>query len=466
MPRAEPRELLAVANVIDAALKARRSLPVAPAIDKAMLASRLACYDFAQPKAITEVAEDLINLLEHYAVRSDHPRYFGLFNPPALIPAIAGDWIASALNPQLAVWSHAPAASEIERKLVLLFGRMIWADRDIAGSFTSGGSEANMTALVVALNARYPAWHRSGIPRTGRPPGIFVSSESHLAWVKIARICGLGSEAVHLVRPADGLMLSGAELQTALGQSAADPILVVATAGTTAHGSIDDLPGIARVGRNHGAHVHVDAAWAGGALLNPQSRHLFGGIDEADSVTVDPHKWLAVPMGAGLFLSRSWLGLHRAFEVTSGYMPSVSAEHQDPYRHSVQWSRRFIGAKLFASLAAMGLPGYQRMIARQIELGGRLRSRLAEEGWRIENQTELPLVCFSPRVDTERRHTLVCEIQKRLVCDESVWVSIADLCGHPVLRACITSFESTEDDIDALLRSLDAARTSALTDER
>ncbi len=398
MPRNQSSDLAVVARRIARAIDKRRTHAVAPAIDEAALARRLASYDFAQPKALGEVTHDLLDLLARYSVRTDHPRYFGLFNPPALIPAIAGDWICAALNPQLAVWSHAPAAAEIERKLVQLFGRWIWPEQTVAGTFTSGGSEANMTALLVALQARYPRWHQSGIPRTGRPPGVFVSSESHLAWIKIARMCGLGSQAVQLIPPADGLALSGTQMQAALSGSDADPVLVVATAGTTAHGSIDDLSGIAAAGHEHGAHVHVDAAWAGGALLNGPTRHLFNGIDAADSVTVDPHKWLAVPMGAGLFLSRSWQGLERTFDVANGYMPSASTEHRDAYIHSVQWSRRFIGAKLFASLATLGLPGYQHMIARQFELGARLRTRLAEEQWQIDNQAQLPLVCFSPPV--------------------------------------------------------------------
>jgi len=464
MRRNQPSGLADVAGRIARAIELRRTQRVAPAIDEAALAARLASYDFAQPRALDEVTRDLLDLLTQYAVRSDHPRYFGLFNPPALIPAIAGDWIASAINPQLAVWSHAPAAAEIERKLVLLFGRWIWSEHTVAGTFTSGGSEANLTALLVALQGRYPRWHQDGIPRTGRPPGVFVSSESHLAWIKIARMCGLGSQAVHLVSPADGLALSGAQMQAALSSAAAEPVLVVATAGTTAHGSIDDLAGIAAAGHAHHAHVHVDAAWAGGALLHGPARPLFNGIEAADSVTVDPHKWLAVPMGAGLFLSRSWQGLERTFDVANGYMPSASTEHRDAYIHSVQWSRRFIGAKLFASLATMGLPGYQQMIARQFELGARLRARLSEEHWQIDNCTALPLICFSPRFDGERRALLIRRIAERVIRDGAAWISVATLRGQLVLRACIRSFETCEDDLEALLKSLNAARTAALTE--
>ncbi|MGH8240267.1 MAG: pyridoxal phosphate-dependent decarboxylase family protein [Steroidobacteraceae bacterium] len=401
---------------------------------------------------------ELIQLLKSFAVRSDHPRYFGLFNPPALLPAIAGDLVAAAINPQLAVWSHAPAAAEIERKLIRLFGSFLWCDVEAAGTFTSGGSEANHTALLAALASRYPNWHRDGIQPQARRPLIYASAESHLAWIKIARMCGLGSEAVRLVPTEDGLRITGEALAQAIAaDDGCTPVLVVATAGTTAHGAIDDLSGIARVGRDHGAHIHVDAAWAGGALLHAGYRHLFAGIDNADSVTIDPHKWLAVPMGAGLFLARDWTPLAQAFAVSTGYMPSASSERHDAYIHSVQWSRRFIGARLFAALATLGLDGYRALIDRSFGFGTQLRARLHAEHWQVVNRTDLPLVCFAPAdADDER----VRAIEQAVVTSGVAWISTVRLRGRLVLRACITSYETQTSDLDALVEVLARARAA------
>ncbi|MEO7679376.1 MAG: pyridoxal-dependent decarboxylase, partial [Sphingomonas sp.] len=409
----------------------------------------------AAPRPIDAVADDLLDMLRHFAVRSDHPRYFGLFNPPALVAAIAGDVVAAAINPQLAVWGHAPAAAEIERKLIDLFGRHVWAGGTAAGTFTSGGSEANATALLAALARRYPDWHRAGLPRSGRRPAVYASAESHLAWIKIARSCGLGSDAVRLVRTADGLRMTGDELDAAIAADAgADPVLVVATAGTTAHGAIDDLAGIAAVGRRHDAHVHVDAAWAGGALLHPERAALFAGIEMADSVTIDPHKWLSVPMGAGLYLARDWGPLAQAFSVSTGYMPSASAERHDNYIHSVQWSRRFIGAKLFTALAVHGIDGYRDLIDRSFRLADRLRTRLQDGGWSVRNDTCLPLVCFVPSDGDDER---VQAIATAVIASGAAWISTVRLRDRLVLRACITSHESDAADVDALVDALDQA---------
>jgi aromatic-L-amino-acid/L-tryptophan decarboxylase len=448
--------LLALTERIGKAIGTRRSQAVAPAIDEAKLASRLDAYDFAVGKPLADVAGDLLDMMERFAVRSDHPRYFGLFNPPALTAGIAGDLVTATVNPQLAVWGHAPAAAEIERKLVRLFGSFAWPGHETAGTFTSGGSEANLTALLAALANRYPGWKEQGLPRDGRRPAIYVSSESHLAWIKIARMCGLGSDAVRLVPAEDGLRLTGGALARAIEADGADPVLLVATAGTTAHGTIDDIEGIVAVGRKYGSHVHVDAAWAGGALIDPARHALFAGLDRADSLTIDPHKWLCVPMGAGLYLARDWRGLEQAFSVATGYMPSASTERHDAYIHSVQWSRRFIGAKLFVALATLGLDGYRAMIARQFALGDRLRARLRGDGWIIRNDTTLPLICFSPDDATDET---VRAIEAAVVGSGEAWISTVRLRGRLVLRACIVSFETDESDIDALAKALGVARS-------
>lgn len=457
-------ELLAAAGRAAGFLERRRASPVSGDVCAASLRAHLAMYDFLTPRPMVDVVDDVFALLGQGAVRSDHPRYFGLFNPPALPAGIVGDLITATVNPQLAVWSHAPAAAEIERKLLQWFGSMIgWPPDCVAGTFTSGGTEANHTALLAALARRYPGWTTAGIAGCGaKRPVVFVSSEAHLAWIKIARNVGLGSDAVRLVRPRDGLRLDAEVIEDAIDREKdLDPVMVVATAGTTAHGAIDDIPGLARVARKHQAHFHVDAAWAGGALLSDKVREPLAGIELADSVTIDPHKWLCVPMGAGMYLARDWTPLETAFSVRTGYMPSASVERRDAYIHSLQWSRRFIGLKLFMALATLGQPGYANLIGQQLELGRQLRSQLLARGWHVLNDTPLPLVCFIPVVATHREDSVVRAIEAHVVGSGKAWLSSVSLQGRLVLRACITSYESTSDDVNELLQLLDAARFQA-----
>ena len=436
-------------------LERRRDDPVASPVDRAALAARIGAFDFARPLSLHAAAQALLDLLRETGVHSDHPRYFGLFNPQALPAAIVGDLIAATVNPQLAVWGHAPAAAEIERHIIGLFGRLIWG-WEPAGTFTSGGSEANHTALLAALARRCPQWADRGVAAFDRPPRLYASAQSHLAWIKLARASGLGADAVRLVPTRDGLALDGDSLAAAIAADRdSTPVMVIATAGTTAHGAIDDLVGIAAVGRQCGAHVHVDAAWAGGILLDPAKKALLDGIAFADSVTIDPHKWLSVPMGAGLYLARDWKPLETAFAVTTSYMPSASHVTRDPYIHSLQWSRRFIGAKLFMALATLGLDGYARMITRQFALGDRLRAGLADRGFKLLNDTLLPVVCFAPDGADNAEVTAIAD---SVVASGQAWLSVVQLNNRLCLRACITGFETDEADIDALIDSIDRAR--------
>ena len=443
----DERALKTAATLAAAHVQRRRGDRVVGQFDRETMTARIRGISFEQPLDVDAAAELMAKLLAETGVRSDHPRYYGFFNPPALTAAIVGDMIADAINPQLAVWGHAPAAVEIERHLLNTIGKFIWAKEATAGSFTSGGSEANHTALLCALARRYPEWHRTGLKPLAASPAIFVSAESHLAWVKIARAAGLGSDAVQLVTTRDGLSLDGETLRAAMRERPdLDPVLIVGTAGTTAHGAIDDLAGLAAVARDNDAHFHVDAAWAGGALLSARHRHVLAGIELADSVTIDPHKWLAVPMGSGMYLARDWSALETAFGVQTGYMPSRSHEDRDPYIHSLQWSRRFNGAKLFMALATLGIDGYGAMIDRQFELGDHLRVGLRRAGFQIVNDTALPLVCFEPSDPAD-----VQPIVQAVTDSGAAWIASVALHGRPCLRACITSFETTEADVDALI---------------
>ena len=451
--------LVEIAELAEGYLLTRASAVISPRIDQAALKARVDELLAAGPRPLAQVAADLLAMLGEGIVRTDSPRYFGLFNPPAMPEAVAGDLIGAVANPQLAVWSHAPAAAEVEARMVRLFGGLIgWRDESCAGTFTSGGTEANHTAVLAALARRYPDWAHQGVVGLPKPPAIFVSTEAHLAWIKIARAAGLGSEAVRLIAPADGLRLTGDEAARAIAEAPdVDPVLIVATAGATAHGAIDDLTGLAEVARVHRAHFHVDAAWAGASLLAPERRGLFAGIELADSVTIDPHKWLCVPMGAGLYLARDWAPLETAFDVSTGYMPSASRERRDPYLHSLQWSRRFIGLKLFTAFAALGRAELVARIARQFEMGERLRLGLRRDGWRILNDTELPISCFAPAVGADEA---VRRIEPKVTGSGRAWVSTVRVRGQLALRACITSYETSPENIDELLALLDRARAA------
>jgi aromatic-L-amino-acid/L-tryptophan decarboxylase len=436
-------------------------LPVAPDAGYQELEARVRQFDFETPVALERLLDDCSELLRVGIVHTSHPRYFGLFNPTPTFAGVLADALVAAFNPQLAVTSHAPAAVAIERHVLSFL-----ADRlgfpDAVGTFTSGGAEANLTAVLVALERHFPEATEGGLVALGAQPTLYASTEAHHSLVKAARMTGLGHDAVRPIAPTGRLALDVAALRTRIVRDRAAgerAFLVVATAGSTAAGVIDPLPAIADLCEELGVDLHVDAAWAGAACLSPRLHPLLDGIERADSVTIDAHKWLSAPMGAGMFFTRHRHALSRTFRTTANYMPS--AEASDPYLSSAQWSRRLTGLKVFMSLAAAGVQGYAAQLEHDCHLGDLLRARLRQDGWRIVNETPLPVICFTPGDDesSERLESISRHVESSGVA----WISVARLAGRSALRACITSYRTTEDDVEALCAELAAARAASTT---
>jgi aromatic-L-amino-acid/L-tryptophan decarboxylase len=285
---------------------------------------------------------------------------------------------------------------------------------------------------------------------------FYVSADCHLAWVKIAHEAGIGRSAVRLVAT-DG---SGRMDVAALG-AAGDkdvhagciPVLIVATAGTTNAGMIDPLAPCADIAGKYGAWYHVDAAWGGGAIASERVRPELAGIERADSVTIDAHKWLATTMGCGMFLTRHPAVLPEAFQVNNSFMPS-QAPSADPYMTSMQWSRRFLGLRLFLTLAAAGWQGYGDHIDRAVANAETLRALMVQRGWSVVNASPLAVVCLLPPPGSAAPAV----IADRVVRSGAAWVSAAQFEGQSVVRACVTHGETSAQDVAALAAALEGQR--------
>jgi aromatic-L-amino-acid/L-tryptophan decarboxylase len=438
--------------------------PSAPSLDPAIVREFVEGFDFDHGIDPFELVDRVVEGLRTYQTQTSHPRYFGLFNPASTTMGIAADFLVAAFNPQLAAWSHSPFAIEVEDRLMRSFGRRLGFEPSAAeGVFTSGGAEANHTGLLVALESVFPQWKRGGVRALPGQPVLYVSTEGHHSVAKAVRLAGLGDDALHTVPVGDDLRMDIDALRDRVradrGEGAA-PFMVVATAGATSAGTIDDIAAVAEVAAAEGLWCHVDAAWGGAALLVPELRGHFAGIERADSVVVDAHKWLSVPMGAGMFLTRHPDLLPRTFAVGTPYMPqAVGGSPVDPYLRSMQWSRRFIGLKLFLSLAAAGWEGYAAVLRHQVALAERLRRELDRHGWEVVNRTPLPVVCFVDRTEASAEH--LDAIVAAVVGAGRAWISMARIgTGQPVIRVCVTNYRTTEQDIDALVEAVNQARAA------
>jgi glutamate/tyrosine decarboxylase-like PLP-dependent enzyme len=420
--------------------------PITPEVSPEEIRRHLASrFDFSRPSDLNAVVAEVESMLGKWQVQVTHPRYFGLFNPSVTMASAVGDAIAAIYNPQLASWRTSPAANEMERFTLKWLAGKFGLPEETLANFTTGGAEANLSAAVVALTRAFPGYGDHGLRSLDASPAIYLTSEAHDSFTKIAHMTGLGRHALRRIATDSKLRMDVADLERRVQEDLANgfaPFMVVGTCGTTTAGAIDPLLALARFCKAQRLWLHVDAAWGGAAILAPSLRQYLRGIEEADSITCDAHKWFSVPMGCGMFFCRHRESALQAFRVAAGYMPGRSSgDGLDPYTSTVQWSRRFIGLKLFVSLATNGEQGQTAMIEHQTQMGGLLRMLLVESGWTILNDTPLPLICFM------REGLDLGEFLKTLRARQIAWMSEARINGELVGRACVTSYRTTEQDV-------------------
>jgi aromatic-L-amino-acid decarboxylase len=442
--------------------------PILPRVTAEEIRTYLASrYDFNHTLPLEKVIADVEKMLRTWQVQVTHPHYFGLFNPSVTLASVVADTLVAMYNSQLANWRTSPAANEIERHTLGWLAAKFGLPPTSMATFTSGGTEANLSAVVVALTRAFPDYGEHGLRRLDATPSIYLTSEAHHGYNKIAHMTGLGRRALRIVPTGSDLKMNVLALKRQVVEDRKNgfaPFMVIGTAGTTAAGVIDPLPELGQFCLNAGLWFHVDAAWGGSAILAPTLKHHLAGIEDADSITCDAHKWLSVSMGCGMFFCRHADTVAEAFRADVSYMPGKKVGPvSDPFTTSAQWSRRFIGLKLFMALAQQGESGYAEMIEHQTRMGHVLREALRASGWRIVNSTPLPLVCFT------REGLVPTEFLAALHQRQIAWMSEARVGNTPVVRACITSFRTTEKDIKWVVSEMNRlvapATTTSLADE-
>ncbi|MGO9931335.1 MAG: pyridoxal phosphate-dependent decarboxylase family protein [Steroidobacteraceae bacterium] len=437
---------------LEEALRRIQSGRVAPTVDIEKFRAELASLDFNSPQPLEDALRWTIERMEHGIVQMSNPRYFGLFNPGANFPAQCADRIAGLFNPQLASSASSPVPVALESHVIRTVARRAALGEDATGHFATGGSEANYTALLCALTGAHAGFSSDGARAFAGPVKFYTSRDCHIAWLKIAHQAGVGRAALRLV-DTDGLgrMDPKALLRAIAADRAAGavPVMVVATAGTTGGGMIDPLHACAEIAQQQNLWYHVDAAWGGAVLASSRLRGLLDGIERADSVTIDAHKWLATTMGCAIFLTSRGQLLSEAFHASTSFMPS-SISAVDPYLNTVQWSRRFLGLRLFLALAAAGWEGLGAHVERGIEVIDRIKQSLLALGWSIANDSALAVLAAIPPAELGDVRALV----RRVVASGRAWVAPTTFEGREVVRICATNGETTMNDVHALVAAL------------
>jgi aromatic-L-amino-acid decarboxylase len=405
-----------------------------------------------------EVCQEMVDKGFHVPAAN----YFGLMNPTPAYMAVLAEALVAALNPQLATLARSQLASKIEAETVRWIGERIGWTRPFEGTFTSGGNEANFSALALALAWRFPGMVDGGVSCLGAQPVFYASSEAHHSLDKSAGLLGIGRRALRRIPVDDRIQLDPESLERAIKQDIAAghlPFAVVATAGTTNSGAIDGLVPLAEVARRHKLWLHVDGAYGAAAIFSDQHRDLVRGIELADSVTIDPHKWLAMPFAAGVVLTSRPEMLQQTFAVATPYMPRAGATTLiDNFKISTQWSRRMNSLKLWLTLRVHGRRAYEELIDCQLQLARSFAGWVNLSGeFELAAPQVLPIVNFRVRSFARSEDEIAAAnaaIVDTVTTDGCRWISETRVAGRSVIRMMVISYLTEERHLHSLQEAL------------
>ncbi len=382
-----------------------------------------------------------------YASRTDHPGYFAFVPSFTTWPAALAELTAAAANPYCGAWMESAAASQIELEVIDWFREWLGMPASTAGLLVTGGSAANLTALLVAREA-------AGGPADDSV--IYVSDQAHSSLARTARAMGLRSQQVRVLPTDDHWRLAPGTVAAAIRadrQAGLAPFAVCASGGSTNTGAVDPLGELADVCAGAGVWLHVDAAYGGFAALTPKGRAALAGIDRADSVTLDPHKWLFQPMECGSVLIRDGARLERTFAIHPDYLDdNDSGDGEVNFAdRGLQLSRGFRALKVWMSVQTFGLAAFRAAIQRNLDLAEFAEALVRQHGGlTLMAPAALGIICFRrdwpgcDEAETERRGLALAGALER---SGAALVSSTRLAGRHAIRLCILNPTSSEADI-------------------
>jgi len=446
---------------------------------------------------LERIERDCRRIVAHSRLNG-HPRMFGYVASPASPVGALTTWFTASLNLNVTSWRSAPAAAEIERTVVRWLAEMIgYAGRGknegCGGLLTSGGSMANLNALLVAHRTAARAAgdgaaggpSRAGLWNAGAPMTVYASEQVHLSIPKAADIMGLGRDQVRLVPVDEQFRLDVRALGERIEADTKNglrPFCVVASAGTVATGAVDPLKDTARVARERGLWFHVDGAYGALAAGDAGHRELFDGLDEADSVSLDPHKWLYAPVGTGCLLFREPERARAAFaETEEGYIKVFEQDEDEAHAfwdYGTELSRPFRALAVWAAMSYYGTRRISASIAEDCALAAHMAELVrSSDDFELLAPVTLGICCFRYVPASERRELeKACDVEARERINAKLdelnarivqrvqrggyaYLSNATLRGRFALRASITNFRTTRRDIEI---TLDTVRSAAI----
>ena len=411
-----------------------------------------------------EVLERAAREILPIAGRVDHPRFFAFVPSSPTWPGVLADFMAAGHNIFQGTWLGASGPSQLEVVVLDWFRDWIGYPDTAGGVLTSGGSAASLDAFVAARET-------AGAPERAT---VYMSDQSHTALIRAATIIGVRPECVRTIPSDDRFRLDMSHLARMVAEDRSagfNPIAVCGNAGTTNTGAVDPLDAMADYCETEGIWFHIDAAYGGFAVLTEHGKKLLEGIERADSIAMDAHKWLFQPFEVGCLMVKDVRKLEAAFSVHPEYLQDTrwGADHPNFGDRGLQLSRSFRALKIWMSIQTFGMVAFRRAVGRGIELAARAEAYVREsEVLQIANPASLGIVCFrvNPRgmdLGDDRLEKVNEAIQARIIESQIAMMSSTRLRGLYSLRLCILNHTSTWDDVRETLQSIEEFGREALS---
>jgi aromatic-L-amino-acid/L-tryptophan decarboxylase len=421
--------------------------PVSRTATRASLEARLRVPFAEQPVHPEEVLDILANDVLANTIHVDHPRYFGFVPGPSNYVGFVADLLASGFNIFAGTWLEGSGPAEVELVTIDWLKSLCGYPERAAGLFVSGGSAANLTALMVAREEKLRGDSARGV--------AYFSDQTHSSIERAFRVLGMPPSRLRRIASDRDFRLSPGELTAALRRDRDEglvPFCVVANGGTTNTGAVDPLRELASLARREGLWLHVDGAFGAAALLSSRA-HLFDGIGECDSLSLDPHKWLFQPYAAGTVLLRDGELLKKHYHILPAYLEDVAAKGEEINfcDYGIELTRSFRALKLWMTVRLFGLDNLRKAVERGIALAEKAEALVrAKPGFEIVSGARLGVVAFRylpPELDMAN------DFNRRLVAavieDAFALVSSTELAGRTVIRICPINPRTTERDLEA-----------------
>ncbi|HEV8582604.1 MAG TPA: pyridoxal-dependent decarboxylase [Thermoanaerobaculia bacterium] len=448
-----------VADLVADYLESVGDRPVLPAVSPGEVRQVLPACPPEEPEPVETILDDYLRVIEPNLTHWNHPGFFAYFAITGSGPGILGETLAAALNVNAMLWRTSPAATELEERVCEWLARMMGLPPELRGHINDTASSSSLVALAAARH-RLPGLDvrvRGLAGRHEAPPlTVYASDQAHSSIDKASIVLGIGQENVRRVASGEDFRMSVPALAEAISRDRVEgrlPMAVVATAGTTSTTSVDPIPEIAELCAREGIWLHVDTAYAGAAAICPEYRDRMPGLERADSLVVNPHKWLFTPVDCSVLFVRDPELLKEAFSLVPEYLRTDEAEVTNLMDYGFQLGRRFRSLKLWMVIRAFGAEGLRQRIREHCALARELADRLAADS-RFELAAPVPFstVCFRARIDgsAEEQDRLNERLLARINAAGPVFLSHTVLRGRYTLRVAIGNLRTERAHVEAL----------------